>query len=340
MLLAATFAKVGQMANKIAKFLLVITLLLMGLTGNEAQGDSQTLRIGILIRRAEQSDTVTVNGLRAGLKELGYREGKNILIEFGNARGERGALKAAAVELVSKKVELIFTMGSAGTLAAMAATTEIPIVFRHPLDPVALGFVKSMERPGGNVTGVAGLSVQQAETRLEILKEIVPTLRRVLIFYNLYNPISRGHFAIAEVAATNLGLHVAAYPIKNDKELKDSINRFKKKEGDAFYHVSDVLVQSQADFIFRVARQKKLPTIFGRSAWATRGALAGYGPNYFAMGRQAASLVDKILKGARPENLPIERAKKFDLFINLRTASIIGITVPPEVLSRADKIIR
>ena len=340
MLLAATFAKVGQMANKIAKFLLVITLLLMGLTGNEAQGDSQTPRIGILIRRAEQSDTVTVNGLRAGLKELGYREGKNILIEFGNARGERGALKAAAVELVSKKVELIFTMGSAGTLAAMAATTEIPIVFRHPLDPVALGFVKSMERPGGNVTGVAGLSVQQAETRLEILKEIVPTLRRVLIFYNLYNPISRGHFAIAEVAATNLGLHVAAYPIKNDKELKDSINRFKKKEGDAFYHVSDVLVQSQADFIFRVARQKKLPTMFGRSAWATRGALAGYGPNYFAMGRQAASLVDEILKGARPENLPIERAKKFDLFINLRTASIIGITVPPEVLSRADKIIR
>jgi len=340
MLLASPFAKVGQMTNKFAKFLLVMTLLFTGLIGNEAQGDSHTPRIGILIRKAEQSDSVTVKGLRAGLKELGYREGKNILIEFGHASGERGALKAAAVELVSKKVDLIFTMGSAGTLAAMAATTEIPIVFRHPLNPVALGFVKSMERPGGNVTGVAGLSVQQAETRLEILKEIVPTLRRVLIFYNLYNPISRGHFAIAEVAATNFGLHVAAYPIKNDKELKDSINRFKKKEGDALYHVSDVLVQSQADFIFRVARQKKLPTMFGRSVWATRGSLAGYGPNYFAMGRQAAALIDKILKGARPENLPIERAKKFDLFINLRTASIIGITVPPEVLSRANKIIR
>jgi len=340
MVLASTFAQVGQMTNKIAKFIFVMTLFLMGLTGNEAQGDSQTPRIGILIRKAEQSDTMTVNGLRAGLKELGYREGKNIFIQVDHARGERGALKSAAVKLVSKKVDIIFTMGSAATLAAMAATTETPIVFRHPLNPVALGFVKSMEHPGGNVTGVAGLSVQQAETRLEILKEIVPTLRRVLIFYNLYNPISRGHFAIAEVAATNFGLHVAAYPIKNDKELKDSLNRFKKKEGDALYHVSDVLVQSQADFIFRVARQKKLPTMFGRSAWATRGSLAGYGPNYFEMGRQAASLVDKILKGARPENLPIERAKKFDLFINLRTASIIGITVPPEVLSRADKIIR
>jgi len=340
MLLASTLAKVGQMTNKFASFLLVMVVFLMGLTGNEAQGDSKTPRIGILIRKAEQSDSMTVNGLRAGLKELGYREGKNILIEVGHARGERGALKSAAVKLVSKKVDLIFTMGSAATLAAKAATTKIPIVFRHPLDPVALGFVKSMNRPGGNLTGVAGLSVQQAETRLEILKEIVPTLRRVLIFYDIYNPISRGHFAIAEVAATNLGLHVAEHPIKNDKELKDSINRFKKKEGDALYHVSDVLVQSQADYIFKVARQKKLPTMFGRSAWAARGSLAGYGPNNFEMGRQAASLVDKILKGARPENLPIERAKKFDLFINLRTASVIGITVPRDVLSRADKVIR
>jgi putative ABC transport system substrate-binding protein len=328
------------MTNNIAKYLLALTLFFMGLSGNEARGDSQIPRIGILIRKAEPTDSQSISGLRAGLKELGYQEGKNILIEVRNARGDRGALKSAAVELVKNKTDLIFTTGSSATLAAMAATTEIPIVFRHPLDPVALGFVKSMEHPGGNVTGVAGLSVQQAEMRLEILKEIVPTLRRVHIFYDIYNPISRGHFAIAEVAATNLGLHVVEHPIKNDKELKDIINRFKKKEGDALYHVSDVLVQSQADFIFRVAGQKKLPTMFGRSAWAARGSLAGYGPNYFEMGRQAASLVDKILKGARPENLPIERAKKFDLFINLRTASIIGIKIPPEVLSRADKIIR
>ncbi len=189
MVLASTFAKVGQMTNKIVKFLLVIPLLHMGLTGIEAQEDSQIPRIGILIRKAEQSDAMTINGLRTGLKELGYREGKNILIEVGNARGERGALKAAAVELVRKKKDLIFTTGSAATLATMAATTEIPIVFRHPLDPVALGFVKSMERPGGNVTGVAGLSVLQAVTILEILKEIVPTLRRVLIFYDHYNTI-------------------------------------------------------------------------------------------------------------------------------------------------------
>ncbi|MGQ0666199.1 MAG: ABC transporter substrate-binding protein [Nitrospiraceae bacterium] len=335
-----TLAKVGHMTNKPAKLLLVIILFFMGLSGIEAQSDLKTPRIGILIREADQSDSDSINGFRAGLKELGYQEGKNILIEVHNARGERGALQSAATELARNKTDLIVTIGSSATAAAMAATKEIPVVFRLLLDPVALGYVKSMERPGGNVTGVAGLSVQQAETRLKIFKEIVPTLRRVHIFYDIYNPISRGHFAIAEVAATRLGLHVAGHPIGNDKELKDSINRFKKQEGDAIYYDSDVLVPSQTEIVFSVARQKKLPTMFGGPAWAARGSLAGYGPNYFEMGRQAASLVDKILKGARPGNLPVERAKKFDLFINLRTASIIGIKVPPEVLSRADNVIR
>jgi putative ABC transport system substrate-binding protein len=328
------------MTNKPAKLLLVLTLFFMGLSGSEAQSDLKTPRIGILIREADQSDSDSISGLRAGLKELGYQEGKNILMEVHNAKGARGALDSAAIELARNKTDLIFTVGSSATTAAMAATREIPIVFRHLLDPVAVGHVKSMARPGGNVTGVTGLSVQQAETRLKIFKEIVPTLRRVHIFYDTYNPISRGHFALAEVAATRLGLHVAKYPISNDKDLKDSINRLEKREGDAIYHVSDVLVESESQFIFKVARQKKLPTMFGESAWATRGSLGGYGPNYFEMGRQAASLVDKILKGAKPENLPVERAKKFDLFINLRTASIIGIRVPPGVLSRADNVIR
>ncbi len=328
------------MTNKPAKLLLVIILFFLGLSGNEAQSDLKTPRIGILVREADQSDSDSISGLRAGLKELGYQEGKNILVEVHNAKGERAALKSAAFELARNKTDLMITMGSSATAAAMAATKEIPIVFQHLLDPVAVGHVKSMERPGGNVTGVSGLSVQQAETRLKILKEIVPTLRQVHIFYDIYNPVSRGHFAIAEAAATRLGLHVAGHPISNDRELKDSLSRIKRQEGDAIYHVSDELVQSQTEIIFSVARQKKLPTMFAGSAWAARGSLAAYGPNHFEMGRQAASLVDKILKGARPENLPIERAKKFDLFINLRTASIIGIKVPAEVLSRADNVIR
>ena len=328
------------MTNNISKTLLAMTVFLMGFAFDEVHGDSKTPHMGILIRKADRADSLTVNGLRAGLKELGYKDGKNLIIDVRNVRGERGTLKTAAVELVGKKVDLIFTTGSSATVAAKAATTKIPIVFRHPLNPVAMGLVANMDRPGGNVTGVAGLSVQQADARLEILKEIVPTLRRVVIFYDIYNSISRGHFATAEVAATNLGLHVVEKPIQSDKELKTALSRFKKKEGDALYHVSDILVQSQADYIFKMARQKKLPTIFGRSVWATRGSLAGYGPNNHEMGRQAAYLIDKILKGAKPGELPIERAKKFDLYINLRTAKVIGVTIPREVLSRADKVIR
>lgn len=328
------------MKNITALFVLTLILILLGLSDSEAQGNSKTPHIGILIRKADRSDSLTVSGLRAGLKELGYKGEKDIRIEVYNTRNVRGTLKSAAVELVGKKVDLIFTTGSAATLAAKSATSQIPIVFRHPLDPVAVGVVKSMDKPGGNLTGVAGLSVQQADTRLEILREIVPTLRRVVIFYDIYNSISQGHFATAEVAATNLGIHVIEKPVQSDTELKKTLRDFERSEGDALYHVSDILVQSQADFIFKTARQKKLPTMFGRSDWATKGSLAGYGPNNFEMGRQAASLVDRILKGANPGELPIERAKKYDLFINLRTAKVIGITVPQGVLSRADKVIR
>ncbi|MEE8075853.1 MAG: ABC transporter substrate-binding protein [Candidatus Binatia bacterium] len=324
--------------KRIVTFLLAMTPFLMGLTGAEARQSPRIPRIGILILKSGPSETV--RGLQHGLRELGYREGKNILLLNRSAKGDRQALRPRAIELVSKKVDLIFTTGSGATQAAKAATKEIPIVFRHPLHPVELGLVKSMTRPGGNLTGVAGLSVQIAEKRLGILREILPRVRRVLIFYDSNNPISRGHFAFAEEAAMKLGLKVAEHPVKSAEELKITVTGVQKREGDALYYVSDSLVGSQAKFIFKVARRKKLPTMFDRAAWAAKGSLAAYGPNYYLMGRQAASLVDKILKGAMPQNLPVEQANKFDLAINLRTASIIGVTIPLEVVKRADKVIR
>lgn len=325
--------------KRIAISLSALILFPIVLTGAKAVQSPRIPRIGILIPESGQSESQSVKGLRDGLKALGYKERKNILIEIRNAKGYPGALKPAAIELVSRKVDVIFTTGGA-TLVAKATTREIPIVFRHPLDPVALGLVKSMSRPGGNVTGVAGFSVEKAKKRFEILKEIVPGVRRVLIFYDINNPISRGHFAFARDAATKLGLEVAEHPVTTGEELRISMSRMEKREGDAFYHVSDDLVESQAQFIFKVARQTRLPTMFGRVAWAAEGSLAAYGPNYYQMGRQAASLVDKILKGAKPQDLPIVLANKFDLFINLRTANIIGVTIPPEVLKQADKVIR
>ena len=331
------------MMKKTFLFLSVMTLilLLLGFSGVEAgQGSRTPPRIGILIPEYGASESLSIKGLRDGLKELGYKEGENILIEMRDAKGDRGALKPAAMELVKQKVSLIFTTGTRATKAAKAATSKIPIVFRHPGDPVALDLVKSMTRPGGNATGVAGLSLQMTEKRLEILREIVPQLRRVLIFYDSNNPVSRESSVFTQKTAAKLGLEVAVHPTKSVTELKNSISGIQKREGDALFHVADELVESQADFIFETARQKQLPTMFNMDFWATRGSLAGYGPNLYQMGRQSASLVNKILRGQKPGDLPIERANKFDLAINLRTASIIGVAVPPQTVKKADRVIR
>ncbi len=239
-----------------------------------------------------------------------------------------------------QKVRLIFTTGTRATQAAKSATSKIPIVFIHPADPAALGLVKSITAPGENVTGVAALSLQMTERRLEILREIVPKVRRVMIFYDSNNPYSRENFIASQKAARKLGLEVEEHAIKSAEELRKSISALQQREGDALFHIPDDLMESQADFIFEAAREREWPSMFNDESWVTKGGLAGYGPNYYQMGRQGARLADKILKGAQPKDLPVERAGKFDLVINLRTANAIGITVPPEVLKRADRVIR
>ncbi len=316
-----------------------VALFLLCLTATQAQESARIARVGILIPESLRSESQAVKGLREGLKELGYQEGKNLQVEIHDAKGDRGALKQEANELVRQKVRLIFTTGTRATQGAKAATSEIPIVFTHPADPAALGLVKSMTRPGGNVTGVAALSLQMTERRLEILKEIVPKVRRVMIFYDSNNPYSRENFLAAQKAAGKLGLEVEEHAIKSAEELKKSISVLQQREGDTLFHVPDDLVRDQADFIFEVARQKRLPTMFNEESWVLKGGLASYGPSYYQMGHQAAVLVDKILKGTNPQHLPVERASKFDLVINRRTARIIGLTIPSPVLKKADKVI-
>ena len=322
------------------KLFSTVVLFLLGLTATQAQESARIVRVGILIPEALRSESQAVKGLREGLKELGYQEGKNILVEIRDAKGDRGALKQEAGELVRQKVHLIFTTGTRATQAAIAATSEIPIVFNHPADPAALGLVKSMARTGTNVTGVAALSMQMSDKRLEILKQIVPKVRRVMIFYDSNNPYSRENFVATQKAARKQGLEVEEHAIKSAEELKKSISALQQREGDALFHVPDDLIESQADFIFEVARLKGWPSMFSEEIWVTQGGLAGYGPNYYQMGRQGARLADKILKGAKAKDLPVERASKFDLVINLRTANAIEISIPPELLKRADRVIR
>lgn len=318
---------------------LTICLLLVP-TMTEAQQSVRIPRVGVLVPEFDRPQSQMLRGLRDELQQLGYQEGKNFFIETQNAKGDRGALKPAVTKLVTQKVNVIVTTGTRATLTAKSATSEIPLVFIHPADPVALGFVKSMTRPEGNLTGVAGLALQMTEKRMEILREVYPGVQRVLIFYDANDQFSQENFLFAKQTAVKLGLKVSAHPVKTSEELKISLGRIEKKEGDAIFHVPDNLVEGQADFLFEVARQKRLPTMFHEEKWAIKGAMAAYGPSYYDMGREAARLVDRILKGQKPQDLPIVQANKFDLTINYRTANFINLIPSRDVLKRADKVIR
>lgn len=306
----------------------------------DAAEKARPWKIAVLVAQSGPSETQTIKGLRDGLKELGYVERRNLVVEMNDVKGDRAALKSAAADLVGKNPHLIFTTGTRATQAAMETTKNIPIVFRHSADPVALGFVKNMQQPGANVTGVAAFSNQTTEKRMAILKEFVPGVRRIHIFYDSNNAFARENFAAARAAAAKLNLEVADHSIKSPEELKTALYSLKKEEGDAIFEFNDDLIESQAELIFDAARQKALPTIFEGADWAVKGSMLSYGANYYQMGRQAAKLANRIFRGEKPRNLPVERASKYDLMVNLRMVNAIGLTIAPETLKKADKVIR
>jgi putative ABC transport system substrate-binding protein len=316
----------------------MVTLVLMAPMLAHAQ--PRAARIGILIPELSRPQSQSIKGLGDELKKLGYHDRKNIYLETRNAKGDRAALQPAALDLIAQKVDVIFTTGTRATQVVKSATRDIPIVFIHPADPVPLGLVKSMEQSGANLTGVAGLALQMTEKRLGVLKEILPNLKRVFVIYDSNNKYSRDNFGLANTAAKKLALEVMAHGVKSAEELKATIGGLQNRDGDALFHIPDDLVESEADFIFDTARQKKLPTMFSEETWVIKGAMAAYGPSYYEMGRQAARLVDMIIKGTKPDTLPIQRADKFDLIVNYRTASFIGLILSRDVLKKADKVIR
>lgn len=297
-------------------------------------------RVGILVQDLERSQSQAIKGLSEELKRLGYEDKKNLFFETRNGKGNRAALQPAAAELLGRNVKVIFTTGTSATRAAMAATQDVPIVFVHPGDPLASNLVKSNGERAKNLAGVAAYAGGTTEKRLVILKEIVPGLRKILVFYDANNPFSRDSFAAAEATARKLGVEAGGFAIKSSDELKTTVASLRAAPGTAIFQIADELFESESEFLFETARAKKLPTMFNEESWAIRGALAAYGPNYLVMGRQAAHLIDKIVKGAKPESLPIERAAKFDLTLNYRTASFIGLQLSPDMLKKADKVIR
>jgi putative ABC transport system substrate-binding protein len=280
-----------------------------------------------------------IDGLREGLRELGFEEGKQYALLVRDAKGVLTAAGAAAKSLEAEKVDVIFALGSSVAFTAMKATHSVPIVFHAGADPVAVGLVESYRKPGGRLTGVSSQSRDLAPKRLELFKEIAPAIRRVVAFYNLNNP-TRYDVAAMHDAARGLKMQFVERWVGTVEELRAALRGLRPGDADAIFYVGDAMVSSQAQLMIETGLTKRLPTMLQEEGSVAVGALASYGVSFRAIGRLAAKHVHRILLGARPGDLPVERFDRLHLAINLKTAKAIGLTIPPSVLTRADEVIR
>jgi len=280
----------------------------------------------------------SVPALRAGLKALGYIEGKDLLFDFRNLADEAAA-RVTAREFVQKRYDVIVPLEEQSVRAAKAATSEVPVVFLHVADPVADGFVKSLSHPGGNMTGFVTWPVQLAK-QIELFREVVPTLRRPLVLIDPTDPVTKREIIQIRKTATALNLRLVEREVRTQADIERVFRTLKIKEVDGVIVPSPTLRTNFPSLVLRLASERTLPLASHREKWVKRGGLFSYSANFRTIGRASATTVDKILKGARPADIPVERPKKFDLVINLKTAKKVGITIPPDVLFRATKVIK
>jgi putative tryptophan/tyrosine transport system substrate-binding protein len=307
-----------------------------------AQQPGKVPRIGYLIVPALSSDTsARIEVLRQGLRELGYVEGKNIVIEWRSAEGKLDRLPALAAELVRLKVDIIVTAGPAPTRSAKEATNTIPIVMTNEGDPIGTGFVASLARPGGNITGLSALATELSGKRLELLKEIVPRFSRVAVFGTSTQPGNAQALREIELATGAFGVKLQYLDVLGSKDIEIAFRAAGKGRADAVLMlVAGPVTAGHRTEIAALAAKSRLPTIYNRAEFVEAGGLMSYGVNVNDLDRRAAVYVDKILKGAKPADLPVEQPTKFEFVINLKAAKQIGLTIPPNVLVRADRVIR
>jgi putative tryptophan/tyrosine transport system substrate-binding protein len=272
------------------------------------------------------------------LRERGWIEGRNIAIELRWAEGKNERYADIAAEFVRLNVDVIVTTGTAAVVAAKQATSVIPIVFTSAGDPVATGLVASLARPGGNVTGLSNQLPDLAGKRLELLREIIPDLHRLAILTNVGNPIGALETGEVQAAARTLGLEILPLEIRRAEDIGPAFEALKDR-ADALYVVAEPLLSGNHVRISTLALGARLPTLLGIRDYVEAGGLVSYGPNTPDLFRRAADLVDKILRGAKPKDIPVEQPAKFDLVINLTTAKALGLTIPPTLLARADEVI-
>ena len=320
---------------------LVLCALLFALCSSaQAQQPTKVPRIGYLNAVSPATVSDRIGALRQGLRELGYVERKNIVVEWRYAEGKLDRLPALAAELVRLKVDVIVTTGPTTTRPAKEATSMIPIVMTQDTDPVGNGFVASLGRPGGNITGLSSLAPELSGKRLELLKEIGPRLSRVAILWSSTTPGSAEALREMERAAGELGVKLQSLDIVGAKAIETAFLAANKERADAVLVMSSGVLNAQRKQLAELAVKGRLPAIYFRSEFVEDGGLMSYGASFTDMDRRAATYVDKILKGAKPADLPVEQPTKFELIINLKAAKQIGLTIPPNVLTRADKVIR
>jgi ABC-type uncharacterized transport system substrate-binding protein len=316
--------------------ILVVAGLLAGGVIAEAQQTGKVPRIGFISTSAAPSDS-----FREGMHDLGYVENKNVLIENRNAEGRLDRIPALVNELVQQKVDVIVAPNNVAILTAKKATQAIPIVMVSSVDPVVAGYVDSLAHPGGNITGLAPLTRELSAKRVELLKEIVPKMSRVAILWDADGPGPRVAFKEYEAAARAFKLDLKSVEVRGpNPDFPSALQAAKNQRADALIIVGNPLIRFHQKRIMELATTNRLPSANDDSRYVEAGGLMSYGANYAEMLRRAATYVDKILKGAKPADLPVEQPTKFELVINLKTAKQIGVTIPQSMLYRADRVIK
>jgi ABC-type uncharacterized transport system substrate-binding protein len=328
----------GEKSMKKATTLFILATLILALFHPAHAQKQATPRLGVLLLGAPPN--ANLDAFVQGLRDLGYVEGKNILIEYRFAEGKADRLPELAMELVRLKVDAIFTTGTPAIFALKQATKTIPIVFFSTSDPIGTGAVASLAHPGGNITGITALASDLWPKRLELLKEIVPKLSRVAMLWNKGNAGMNLEAKATQEVAAPLAVALQDRGVKDPNELDTVFALMIKDRPDGFLALMDPVLNSYQKRVLDFLAQNRLPAVFENRNWVEAGGLISYGANYPDAHRRAATLIDKILKGAKPADLPVEQPTKFELVVNLKTAKQIGLTIPPNVLARADKVIK
>ncbi len=305
----------------------------------DAQQVAKIPRIGLLSPFSPSDTALWHQAFRQGLRDLGWVEGKNISIEYRYSEGRADRLPDLAADLVRLKVDIIVAAVTTDALAAKNATRAIPIVMASAGDPVASGLVESLARPGGNITGLSQIAPELVGKRLELLKEIAPTLSRVAVLWNPQNPGSTLNWKELQLPARALGVQLQSLEVRSPNDFVNAFKDATRARAGALAIMPDSVFVTNLKRIADLAAKSRLPSIFHLREFADSGGLVAYGPDRSDMFRRAASYVDKILKGAKPADLPVEQPTKFELVINLKTAKALGLRIPPSVLVRADQVI-